>query len=202
MTRKAHPRSRARRSDPRRGGDDRAGAGAADAQLGARLRGLGALPHLRALGRRRVRHAHRRPLHDRGLPRLDDGQGDRHQRGPVARHRRHDLHRPALRRALPRPDRHRRRAVHVPRLRPLERLSQVGSLRRARAGLRGCDRQQGRLAHLLRRAPRHLQQADHGARGHGGSQDPRAGRASLHHVPARCGRQPDRRSPSRRCISR
>jgi TRAP-type C4-dicarboxylate transport system substrate-binding protein len=45
--------------------------------------------------------------------------------------------------------------------------------------------------HLLRRAPRDLEQGDQQARGHEGPQDPRARRAALHHVPARGRRQPD-----------
>ena len=69
------------------------------------------------------KQAHRRPLQDRGVPRLLARQGERHQRGPVARHRRHHLYRPALRRPLLRADRHRRRALHVPRLRPLGQIS-------------------------------------------------------------------------------
>ena len=45
-----------------------------------------------------------------------------------------------------------RRAVHAPRLRPLEGLSRQQAVPRSRQGLRGQDEAQDHRAHLLRRA--------------------------------------------------
>ena len=60
-----------------------------------------------------------------------------------------------------RTDRDRRCAVHVPRLQPLEGVLGEPAVRGTVRGLpRQERRQQGRRDHLLRRAPRHVEQAD------------------------------------------
>ena len=92
------------------------------AEVRPRLRDLRGLPPRGAVGRRRDQEAHRRPLRDPGLPGLAAGQGVRHQPGPDAGHGGHHLHRPGLRRAHLPAAGDRRRAVHVPRLRPLEEV--------------------------------------------------------------------------------
>ena len=82
---------------------------------------------LRGLGGRRDRQAHQQPLHDGRVPGLAARQRDADQPVAVARHGGPDLHRPGLRRAHLPAALDRRRALHVPRLRPLEEI-----LRRAR----------------------------------------------------------------------
>ena len=116
----------------------------------------------------------RRALRHRGLPGLLARQGGRHQRGPRPRHRRHHLHRPALRRPRLRPDRDRRRALHVPRLDHWDQYRKSDLFKELAAGLPGRHRQPRHRHDLLRRAPRHLEQADPEARGHEGPEDPRA----------------------------
>ena len=49
------------------------------------------------VGGRRDQEAHQRQVRHRGVPGLDARQGNRHQPGPDARHRRHDHHRPVVR---------------------------------------------------------------------------------------------------------
>ena len=66
------------------------------------------------VGCRRNRQAHQQPLHGRSVPGVDARQGNRHQPGADARHRRHHLYRAVVRGPHVRPDRDRRRAVHVP----------------------------------------------------------------------------------------
>ena len=70
-----------------------------EAQVGARLRNLRALPHRVGVGGGGDQEAHQRQVRHRGVPGVDAGQGNRHQPGPDARHRRHDHHRPVVRRA-------------------------------------------------------------------------------------------------------
>ena len=71
-------------------GRRRSGGSSDEAQMGARLRDVRALPHPVGLGRAGDREAHQRTLSDRRLSGFPARQGDRHQPGPVPRFRRHD----------------------------------------------------------------------------------------------------------------
>ena len=185
--------------DRHRAGPRGPGPGPDQAQVRACLRDLRGLSHGGAVGGRRNQEAHRRPLRDPGLPGLAAGQGNRHQPGPDAGHRRHHLHRPGLRRAHAAGDGDRRRALHVPRFRPLEEaLRQQRSAARPDGRLLQEGRQQAGRRHLLRRAPHHRQQGDQQARGHGRPQAARARCAAVHDVPARRSAPTRRRSPSPR----
>ena len=160
-----------------------AGLGADQAEVRARLRDLRGLPPRRAVGRRRDQEAHRRPLRDPGLPGLAAGQGIRHQPGPDAGHGGHHLHRPGLRGAHLSGAGDRRRALHVPRLRPLEEVLAGRVAEGPDGGLLQEGRQQAAGRHLLRRAPHHRQQGDQQARGHGRPEAARARCAAVRDVP-------------------
>ena len=75
--------------------------------------------------------------------------------------------------------------VHLPRRRPPAEVRQERRLQGARQGLRREERQPRHRAHLLRRAPRHVDAARPitKPRGHEGPEDPRARRARLPGVP-------------------
>jgi hypothetical protein len=71
------------------------------AQVGARLRDVRAVPQVLGVGRRRDQEAHQRPLRHPGVPGLHAGQGSRHQPGPDAGHGRHHPHRARASRGAP-----------------------------------------------------------------------------------------------------
>ena len=95
------------------------------------------------------------------------GKENRHQPGPDAGHGGHHLHGAGLCRAQLPAAGHRRRALHVPRLRPLAEVRPRSSAAGADGRLLQEERQQAAGRHLLRRAPHHRQQGDQQARGHG-----------------------------------
>ena len=118
-------------------------------------------------------------------------QGDRHQPGADARHRRHHLHRASSSPGAPTGRIAIGGAPYMFRdFDHWKAFSTSPLFGELAEGYRSQERrQQGRGDHLLRRAPRHLEQGDQQARGHEGPEDPRARRAAVHDVPARGGRQ-------------
>ena len=109
--------------------------GADQAEMGACLRDLRAVPHAIGLGGAGDRQAHQRPLPDRRLPGLAARQGNRHQPGPVARHGRHHHLRARASRPAASADRRDLLPLHLPRTRttssPTPRATSSRSWRRA-----------------------------------------------------------------------
>jgi altronate hydrolase len=165
--------------------------GADEVEVGPRVRDERAVPHRRGMGGGEIKKRTNGKYDIEVFPASSLGKETDINQGLTLGTARHHLYRPALRRPHLRADLDRRRALHVPRLRPLEEILHEPALRRAGRGLQGEERrQQGGRDHLLRRAPRHVEQGDQQARGHEGAQDPRARRAALYDVPARGRRQP------------
>ncbi len=106
------------------------GRGAAEAQVGARLRDERAVSHPVGVGGGGNQEAQQRQVRHPGLPRELARQGDRHQPGAGAGHRRHDHQRAVVRRAELPAHRHRLLSVHLPRRRSPDRLLEEPGVRR------------------------------------------------------------------------
>ena len=92
------------------------------------------------VGGRRDQEAHQRQVRHRGVSREHARQGNRHQPGHDARHRRHDHQRAVVRGAQLSAPRHRLLPVHLPRRRSPDRVFEEPGLRRDGRGVPQEDR--------------------------------------------------------------
>ena len=193
MTQTFRPQThrRLRPAGRRHAGTLRPRPGPDQAQVGARLRDLRAVPQVVGVGRRRDQEAHQRQVRDPGVPGLDAGQGIGHQPGPDAGHGGHHPDRRELRGQQLQAAGDHLLPVHLPRRRA---PAEVRQERRLPELAKGYDDKTGNhITALTYYGARQVtsNRPDRQARGHEGPEDPRARRAGLPGLPEVAGRQPD-----------